>query len=98
LRVSTNPKVGTLPPGPISNFELFTRQGDRQEPVLKENLQLNKDYHGVSKEVWQILYRMYNGGPVVVRGKLDIYSSDLSEQLSLHRSKSSNPNSCSNQK
>jgi hypothetical protein len=97
LRISSNPKVGILPPGPISNFELFTRTGDRQEHALKMNLVLNKDYHGVSKEVWQIFHRMYNGGPIVVRGHLDIYSNDLSEQLSLQRSRSSNSNSANTQ-
>ena len=45
---------------------------------LRRELQLNKDYRGVNKEVWQIFHRMYGGGPVIMRSELDVYSRDLS--------------------
>jgi len=45
------------------------------------DLQLNKDYRGVNKEVWMIFHRMYGGGPIIVREALDIYSKDLSREL-----------------
>lgn len=50
--------------------------------VIKEGLELNKQYRGVNKEVWQIFHRMYGGGPIIVREDLDIYSKDLSKELS----------------
>jgi hypothetical protein len=41
---------------------------------------LNSDYRGVNKEVWNLLYKIYGGGPVIVRDKLDIYSQDFTEE------------------
>jgi hypothetical protein len=52
---------------------------------LRKGLQLNVDYRGVAKDVWQIFHRMYGGGPPVVREDLDIYSQDLSSELTLKR-------------
>ena len=45
-------------------------------------MQLNVDYRGVNKEVWNIFYRIYGGGPFVVREALDVYSKDMSRELS----------------
>ena len=80
IRKSENPKIGILPPGPISNDELFVKlvEGKEVQSVIKEGLELNKDYRGVNREVWQIFHRMYGGGPIIVRDDLDIYSNDLS--------------------
>lgn len=96
LRKSENNKIGILPPGPISNDCLFERipssQADNnvfskgmiggQTPLrIKKGLQLNRDYRGVNREVWQIFHRMYGGGPIIVREDLDIYSKDLQNEI-----------------
>lgn len=82
VRVSENEKIGVLPPGPISNHTLFVKNSSL-ELTIKANLQLNKDYRGVNKEVWQIFHRLYSGGPIIIRESLDIYSQDLST-LTVH--------------
>ena len=83
LRVSENPRVGILPPGPISNDDLYVKMHDGKEFVLqfRDDLVQNKDYRGVNREVWQIFHRMYGGGPIIVREDLDIYSRDLSSDI-----------------
>jgi hypothetical protein len=35
----------------------------------------------VNREVWQIFYKMYSGGPLIVREALDIYSKDLATEF-----------------
>ena len=72
LRYSENPKIGILPPGPISNYNLQIRKNNK-EFELKPNLILNNDYRGVNKQVWDIFYKMYGGGPVFIRSTVDIY-------------------------
>jgi hypothetical protein len=81
VRKSENSKIGILPPGPISNDDLFIKLVDGKEiqTVIREGLELNKDYRGVNREVWQIFHRMYGGGPIIVRDDLDIYARDLSK-------------------
>ena len=79
VRKSENHKIGVLPPGPINNEDLFERVGD--ELRVRQGLAINKEYRGVNKEVWQIFYRMYGGGPVIVREDLDIYSRDISREM-----------------
>lgn len=74
--MSENDKIGVLPPGPISNHELFTIMHENILEI-KPDLELNKEYRGVSKEVWALFHKMYGGGPIIVREDLDIYSSDL---------------------
>ena len=51
VSVSENPLIGVLPPGPISNFDLFikTKEG---EHAIKQGLEINEHYRGVNKEVW----------------------------------------------
>jgi len=74
-----------LPPGPITNDDLYVKVFDGKEYSMhvREDLELNKHYRGVNKEVWQLLHRMYGGGPIIVREELDIYSRDLSrDQMS----------------
>ena len=73
--MSENPKVGILPPGPISNHDLIVKNRDK-EASIKPNLKLNEDYRGVNKEVWDIFHKMYGGGPQIVRESLDIYSNE----------------------
>jgi hypothetical protein len=94
LRVSENPKIGILPPGPISNDDLYVKINDGKEYVveLKEDLVLNKHYRGVNREVWQIFHRMYGGGPIIVREDLEIYSRDLSSDITRFKESSSTKN------
>lgn len=49
---------------------------ERNKRVLKKDLELNKHYRGVNKEVWELLHKIYGGGPCVVREELDIYGQD----------------------
>lgn len=81
--MSENPKIGVLPPGPISNDDLFIKVIDGKDATtqIKDGLELNKHYRGVNKEVWQIFHRMYGGGPIVIREELDIYSRDIAKDL-----------------
>ena len=51
VRVSENPLIGVLPPGPISNLDLFTKSKDG-EFNIKQDLEINEHYRGVNKEVW----------------------------------------------
>ena len=80
---SENERIGILPPGPISNESLFERSLMPEQQKLRRNLQLNIDYRKVNKDVWQILHRMYGGGPIIVREDDDIYSQDVSADLLL---------------
>lgn len=74
VRVSESARVGVLPPGPVDNSALF-----RKPNLLRQGLQLNKDYWGVNLHVWLALTKIYGGGPPIVREALDIYSEDRSE-------------------
>ena len=51
LSISENPSIGVLPPGPISNCDLLSNPNDNESPV-KPDLMVNRDYRGVSKDVW----------------------------------------------
>ena len=48
---------------------------------MKQNLELNRDYRGVNRDVWSIFYRMYGGGPTIIREELNIYSKDVSKEI-----------------
>jgi len=65
-------------------FSLFIAISESNSE-LKPNLKLNQDYRGVNKEVWQIFQSLYGGGPTIVRETLDIYSKDLSLELSRNK-------------
>ena len=78
-----------LPPGPIYNDSFYTRQNpsiakeeknDPVELIIKPGLQLNIDYRGVNFEVWNLLQKIYGGGPLIVREELDIYSKDIKDE------------------
>lgn len=77
MRISENEKIGVLPPGPISNHTLFYKKTADNKLEIRPKLSLNVDYRGVNKDVWQVFYRMYHGGPLIAREALDIYSKDL---------------------
>ena len=57
-----------LPPGPISNDDLF--DGKHR---LKKGLKKVEHYRGVNKQVWETYLQIYGGGPVIERRYLDIY-------------------------
>ncbi|KAG9394908.1 DUSP domain [Carpediemonas membranifera] len=58
------------PPGPISNDTLLRDNAPR--PGLRKLF----DYRGVHPRVWSHFHRIYGGGPVIRRSKIDIYCED----------------------
>lgn len=58
-------------------MEMTAGGPERNKRILKKDLELNKHYRGVNKDVWQLLHKIYGGGPVVVREELDIYGQDF---------------------
>lgn len=78
IRFSPNKEIGILPPGPIQNEDFFV---GGEEDVLKEDLELNKHYRGVNFQVWNLLQKIYGGGPIVVREELDIYSANVIQEF-----------------
>lgn len=90
---SMNDKIGILPPGPISNDDLFIpplQDSPKDKPLqLRPYLQMQVHYRAVNKNVWQIFHRMYGGGPLIIRRDLDIYSRDAAKELSNKEKKSS---------
>ena len=76
VKFSPNKEIGILPPGPIDNQVFYDSQGE-----VKQELELNKDYRGVNIDVWKSLSKIYQGGPLVVRSEMDIYSKDLKEHF-----------------
>lgn len=89
-----------MPPGPIYNDSFFTRrfpeeskEEEKGEPelVVKPGLQLNKDYRGVNFEVWNLLQKIYGGGPLIVRQDLDIYSKDIKDEYLKGNRKEASP-------
>lgn len=63
-------QAGALPPGPITNNMLFE---DLERKVFKLKLKAAVDYRGLNEKVWQAYHRIYGGGPVIVRKRLNIY-------------------------
>ncbi|OMJ92932.1 hypothetical protein SteCoe_4141 [Stentor coeruleus] len=63
-------QAGALPPGPITNHLLFE---DSECKVLKLKLKAAMDYRGLNEKVWQAYHRIYGGGPMIVRKRLNIY-------------------------
>ena len=55
-------------PGPVNNSCLLSDQ------ELRPDLKKGTDYKGVSRHVWEALMVLYDGGPAITRGRLDIYS------------------------
>ena len=71
LQNSTNKNIGTLPSGPISNSRLFANPDGPVE--LKPKLKPVAHYRGVNERVWNTYFKIYGGGPVIARKKLNIY-------------------------
>mmetsp|Transcript_32576 Transcript_32576/g.103174 ORF Transcript_32576/g.103174 Transcript_32576/m.103174 type:complete len:735 (-) Transcript_32576:61-2265(-) len=57
-------------PGPISNGDLLEKDG----VTPKTGLDKGTHYRGVNKQVWDIFFSIYGGGPPIVRSRLDIYA------------------------
>lgn len=60
-------------PGPIDNSDILVPPSNylnsKEEPiVVSEDKVVKKDYKLVSKQVWNILYTYYGGGPVICKG------------------------------
>lgn len=67
-------KTGGAPPGPISNNRLFKSASLKSErPELRSNLIRGEHYRGINERVWNYLYNIYGGGPVLKRRVIDIY-------------------------
>lgn len=69
-----NPRIGILPPGRIENGILI----NRNEPVesdsyIKNGLVVDKDYRILSKNVWEKLIQIYQGGPAIPCSDKSIY-------------------------
>ena len=99
LRISENERIGILPPGPVNNEVLFQKVTDNEgnaSLVLREGLEINKQYRSVNKDVWTFFHRMYGGGPLILREQLDIYSRDPSDELSAKRSQRKNGSATNN--
>ena len=64
--------------------------------VLREGLEINKQYRSVNKDVWTFFLRMYGGGPLILREQLDIYSRDPSDELSAKRNQRKNGSATNN--
>jgi len=74
-QISPNEKIGTLPPGPISNNELFSTPEDPRE--LIQGLKKAVNYRGVNEQVWFTYFKIYGGGPVIARRTLNLYDEAL---------------------
>ena len=76
LSLSSNPCIGVLPPGEISNKDLF----DLKSQQIKPQLRINVHYKVLSKRTWLRLKQHYGGGPTLARESIDIYSKVVSEE------------------
>jgi ubiquitin carboxyl-terminal hydrolase 20/33 len=69
-------KSGGPPPGAISNNRLFRASsgGKSAEKLeVRTNLIRGEHYRGINEKVWNYLYNIYGGGPVLKRPSIDIY-------------------------
>lgn len=64
-----------LPPGPISNNKLYKDNGASSE--LRPKLKPVAHYRGINDKVWCIYYKIYGGGPIIVRQRVNIYEEAL---------------------
>jgi len=76
--VSTDPaedlEYSTPAPGPISNDVLFTTDAETGELLdLVDGLEIGVTYEAVSPGVWNVLHKIYSGGPALPRRSGDIY-------------------------
>jgi hypothetical protein len=79
-KISINKSIGTLPPGPITNINLFEKGvKDYTEKNLKKGLKKNEDYVIVNEKIWKMFLHNYNGGPEIQLSKNDdVYVSFIS--------------------
>lgn len=74
-------KSGGPPPGPISNFRLLksapspssSAAGKWEKLEFRTHLIRGEHYRGINERVWNYLYNIYGGGPVLRRRTIDIY-------------------------
>eukprot|EP00931_Biecheleriopsis_adriatica_P103763 TRINITY_DN78555_c0_g1_i1.p1 TRINITY_DN78555_c0_g1~~TRINITY_DN78555_c0_g1_i1.p1 ORF type:complete len:501 (+),score=89.57 TRINITY_DN78555_c0_g1_i1:72-1574(+) len=62
-------------PGAIDNSRLIDRETGRPRPGLRPV----DDYRGVNSAIWNFWHQRYDGGPVVRRKQLDLYSPDVED-------------------
>lgn len=74
--VSSNKLIGVLPPGPVTNANLFEKKAKSfGKETLKPEMKKNQDYVIVNEKVWRFFLFNYNGGPEIeVRKSDDIYT------------------------
>jgi hypothetical protein len=75
-RISANKRIGVLPPGPITNSNLFPKECKVYNfATLRKNMLKNDDYIIVSGKLWEFFHSNYNGGPLIqLKSNLTIYS------------------------
>ena len=70
-------------PGPITNKDLlvplneFLNDGDPDNPeneIIKDGLKLDEDFRIVNKDIWDLFYNMYGGGPLVSQKRITFKS------------------------
>lgn len=64
----TQPGSSAPVPGPINNRRLLESNGEPLQGLVR-----GRDYRGVTKGVWEILFHAYGGGPTIQRPTLSIY-------------------------
>ncbi|CAI2386936.1 unnamed protein product [Moneuplotes crassus] len=65
-------KLGVIDPVKIDNSLLFSSTGELKRGLTPEN-----DFEAVGQPVWEYLYKLYGGGPIIKRETKDIYSLEL---------------------
>ena len=48
---------------------------------------MNVEYRGVNKDVWDLISKIYGGGPAIIRESLNIYSRDATKEALGSKSK-----------
>lgn len=79
-KISTNKSIGVLPPGPITNINLFEKGvKEYSGKNFKKGLKKNEDYVIVNEKIWKMFLHNYNGGPEIQLSKNDdIFASFIS--------------------
>lgn len=67
-RISPNKLIGLLPPGPITNYNLYEKGTVDFINIknLKKGLKKNDDYVIVTEFLWEFFIKNYNGGPEIL--------------------------------
>jgi len=56
------------PPGPITNSELLTKEGEPKPDMI-----VKVDYRGITKDVWNYFFDIYAGGPPIIKKSINLY-------------------------